>query len=63
MIPIELAPLEELGRLTARPWADAVTGLQIDSRRIEEGDLFVAVGGGEDFTARERVREIGRAHV
>jgi UDP-N-acetylmuramoyl-tripeptide--D-alanyl-D-alanine ligase len=56
MIPIELAPLEELGRLTARPWADAVTGLQIDSRRIEEGDLFVAVGGGEDFTAHALAR-------
>jgi len=56
MIPIELAPLEELGRLTARPWADAVTGLQIDSRRIEEGDLFVAVGGGEDFTGHALAR-------
>jgi UDP-N-acetylmuramoyl-tripeptide--D-alanyl-D-alanine ligase len=49
MIPLELAVLEPLGRLFARPWADAVTGLQIDSRRIEEGDLFVAVAGGEDF--------------
>lgn len=56
MIPVELASLEELGRLTARPWADAVTGLQIDSRRIEEGDLFVAVGGGEDFTAHALAR-------
>ena len=24
--------------------------MQVDSRRIEEGDLFFAVGGGEDFT-------------
>jgi UDP-N-acetylmuramoyl-tripeptide--D-alanyl-D-alanine ligase len=26
-----------------------VTGVEIDSRRVEEGDLFVAVGGGADF--------------
>jgi UDP-N-acetylmuramoyl-tripeptide--D-alanyl-D-alanine ligase len=37
------------GRLDAAPWADDVTGVQVDSRRIEEGDLFVAVAGGEDF--------------
>jgi UDP-N-acetylmuramoyl-tripeptide--D-alanyl-D-alanine ligase len=37
------------GRLDRAPWADEVTGVQIDSRRIEEGDLFVAVGGGADF--------------
>jgi UDP-N-acetylmuramoyl-tripeptide--D-alanyl-D-alanine ligase len=49
MIPLELSFLEPLGRLHARPWADAVTGVKIDSRRIEEGDLFVAVGGGADF--------------
>ena len=56
MIPVELSLLEPLGRLTARPWADEVTGLQIDSRRIEEGDLFVAVSGGEDFTAHALAR-------
>jgi UDP-N-acetylmuramoyl-tripeptide--D-alanyl-D-alanine ligase len=37
------------GRLDAAPWADDVTGVQVDSRRIEEGDLFVSVAGGEDF--------------
>src|SRR5204863_7424121 len=31
------------------PWATEVTGVQIDSRRIAEGDLFVAVGAGADF--------------
>ncbi len=41
----ELAP----GRLEAAPWAEHVTGLKTDSRRVEEGDLFVAVGGGADF--------------
>jgi UDP-N-acetylmuramoyl-tripeptide--D-alanyl-D-alanine ligase len=49
LIPVELPLLEPLGRLQARPWADTVTGVQIDSRRIEEGDLFVAVNGGSDF--------------
>jgi len=56
VIPVELSLLEPLGRLTARPWAADVTGLQIDSRRIEEGDLFVAVAGGEDFTAHALAR-------
>ena len=56
MIPLELSMLEPLGRLVARPGADAVTGVQIDSRRIEEGDLFVAVGGGEDFVEHALAR-------
>ena len=40
----------ELGRLGAAPGAARVTGLQIDSRRVGEGDLFVAVGSGGAFT-------------
>jgi UDP-N-acetylmuramoyl-tripeptide--D-alanyl-D-alanine ligase len=56
VIPIEFSLLEPLGRLTTRPWANEATGLQIDSRRIEEGDLFVAVSGGEDFTAHALAR-------
>lgn len=56
MIPLELAVIEPLGRLIARPWADAVTGMQVDSRRIEEGDLFVAVGGGSDFVEHALAR-------
>ncbi len=56
MIPLELSIVEPLGRLTARPWADEVTGMQIDSRRIDEGDLFVAVGGGTDFIAHALAR-------
>ena len=51
MIPLTLDEVAELcpGRLDRAPWADEVTGVQIDSRRIEEGDLFVEVGGGGDF--------------
>jgi UDP-N-acetylmuramoyl-tripeptide--D-alanyl-D-alanine ligase len=56
VIALELELIEPLGRLSARPWVDEVTGLQIDSRRIEEGDLFVAVGGGEDFVAHALAR-------
>jgi UDP-N-acetylmuramoyl-tripeptide--D-alanyl-D-alanine ligase len=56
VIPLELAVIEPLGRLIARPWASEVTGLQIDSRRIEEGDLFVAVGAGADFAAHALAR-------
>ena len=63
MIPLELAVVEPLGKLTARPWADAVTGMQIDSRRIEEGDLFVAVGGGADFIAHALARGAAAALV
>jgi UDP-N-acetylmuramoyl-tripeptide--D-alanyl-D-alanine ligase len=51
VIPLTLDEVAELcsGRLDRAPWADEVTGVQIDSRRIEEGELFVAVGGGGDF--------------
>jgi UDP-N-acetylmuramoyl-tripeptide--D-alanyl-D-alanine ligase len=63
MIPLELDLIEPLGRLFARPWADAVTGLQIDSRRIAEGDLFVAVGGGEDFVEHALARGAAAALV
>ncbi|HST17830.1 MAG TPA: UDP-N-acetylmuramoyl-tripeptide--D-alanyl-D-alanine ligase [Gaiellaceae bacterium] len=56
MIPLELSVVEPLGRLHARPWADAVTGLQVDSRRIEEGDLFVAIDGGADFVEHALAR-------
>jgi UDP-N-acetylmuramoyl-tripeptide--D-alanyl-D-alanine ligase len=41
----ELAP----GRLDRAVWADEVTGVQVDSRRIDEGDLFVAIGPGVDY--------------
>jgi UDP-N-acetylmuramoyl-tripeptide--D-alanyl-D-alanine ligase len=63
MIPLELDILEPLGRLVARPWADAVTGMQVDSRRIEEGDVFVAVGGGADFVEHALARGASAALV
>ena len=63
MIPLELEVIEPLGKLTARPWADGVTGMQIDSRRIEEGDLFVAVGDGADFVSHALARGAAAALV
>ena len=47
MIPLEIQVLDGLGRVDAR--ADRFTGVQVDSRRIATGDLFVAVGRGADF--------------
>jgi UDP-N-acetylmuramoyl-tripeptide--D-alanyl-D-alanine ligase len=51
VIPLSLDEVEQLcpGRLVRGRWTDEVTGVTIDSRRVEEGDLFVAVGGGADF--------------
>jgi UDP-N-acetylmuramoyl-tripeptide--D-alanyl-D-alanine ligase len=47
VIPLETPLLAHLGLVEAR--ADTFTGVQVDSRRIAAGDLFVAVGGGEGF--------------
>ena len=49
MIPLALDEIEGLGRLARAGWTDEATGVHIDSRRVEEGDLFVAVGRGADF--------------
>lgn len=47
MIALETSVLDGLGDLEAR--ADSFTGVQVDSRRIVPGDLFVAVGRGAEF--------------
>jgi len=49
VIPLPLDIAAELGELDRAGWTDELTGLQVDSRRIEEGDLFIALRGGEDF--------------
>jgi UDP-N-acetylmuramoyl-tripeptide--D-alanyl-D-alanine ligase len=50
VIPLSI---DDVQRLAPGDWrttdADRVTGVQIDSRRIEPGELFVAVGGGADY--------------
>jgi UDP-N-acetylmuramoyl-tripeptide--D-alanyl-D-alanine ligase len=52
VIPLPLSELGGLGRLESK--ADEVTGVQIDSRRVRPGDLFVAVRGGIDFIDEAR---------
>ncbi len=56
MIPLPLAEVEPLGRLARAGWTDEATGVQIDSRRVEEGDLFVVVGSGGDFVKHALAR-------
>ena len=43
-----------VGRLEGE--ADVVTGVRVDSRLVERGDLFVAVAGGDAFLADARAR-------
>lgn len=50
-----------LGRLAGD--AAAVTGVQIDSRLVRPGDLFVAVAGGEAFLDDARARGAGATLV
>jgi UDP-N-acetylmuramoyl-tripeptide--D-alanyl-D-alanine ligase len=49
VIPLPLELVRPLGRLETAAGATVIAGVQIDSRRIEPGDLFVAVGRGADF--------------
>jgi UDP-N-acetylmuramoyl-tripeptide--D-alanyl-D-alanine ligase len=49
MIPLPLDLAAAFGTLQRAGWTDEFTGVQVDSRRIREGDLFVGFGGGEDF--------------
>jgi UDP-N-acetylmuramoyl-tripeptide--D-alanyl-D-alanine ligase len=50
-----------LGRLEGD--ADAVTGVQVDSRLVEQGDLFVAVSGGEAYVDDARARGVAATLV
>jgi UDP-N-acetylmuramoyl-tripeptide--D-alanyl-D-alanine ligase len=43
-----------LGELESR--ADEITGVEVDSRRVRPGDLFVTVSGGEAFMEDARAR-------
>ena len=54
MIPLPLSEIRPLGRVDGD--ADSVTGVDVDSRRIRPGDLFVAVTGGEAFLDDARAR-------
>jgi UDP-N-acetylmuramoyl-tripeptide--D-alanyl-D-alanine ligase len=50
VIALRLDELPPLGELHAR--GDEITGVKVDSRRVEPGDLFVALGRGVDFLAQ-----------
>jgi len=52
VIPLRLEELRWLGEL----WGDAdvVTGVEVDSRRVGPGDLFVAIGGGVAYVDEAR---------
>jgi UDP-N-acetylmuramoyl-tripeptide--D-alanyl-D-alanine ligase len=54
VIPLRVEELPPLGQLDAH--ADEITGVQVDSRRVERGDLFVAVGRGVEFRNEALVR-------
>jgi UDP-N-acetylmuramoyl-tripeptide--D-alanyl-D-alanine ligase len=55
VIPLALADLPP-GRLETAPGAEWITGVKIDSRLVEPGDLFVAVGRGVEFLEDARAR-------
>jgi UDP-N-acetylmuramoyl-tripeptide--D-alanyl-D-alanine ligase len=54
VIPLRIDELPPLGELDAH--AEEITGVQVDSRRVEHGDLFVAVGRGAEFRNEALVR-------
>jgi len=55
VIPLALADLPP-GRLDTAPGAEGITGVKIDSRLVEAGDLFVAIGRGIEFVEDARAR-------
>jgi len=56
VIAVPVSEIGHLGRLEADVDVDEITGVEIDSRRVGPGDLFVAVRGGIDFLADARSR-------
>ena len=54
MIAFETSVLARLGDVEAH--ADSFTGVQVDSRRVDEGDLFVAIGPGVDYAKHALAR-------
>jgi UDP-N-acetylmuramoyl-tripeptide--D-alanyl-D-alanine ligase len=56
VIPLSLAEVRALapGRLEGD--AETITGVKVDSRRVQPGDLFVVVSRGEEFIGDARAR-------
>jgi len=56
VIPLSLAEVRELASGRLEGDAETITGVKVDSRRVEPGDLFVVVSRGEEFLADARAR-------
>jgi UDP-N-acetylmuramoyl-tripeptide--D-alanyl-D-alanine ligase len=56
VIPLSLAEVRELAPGRLEGTAETITGVKVDSRRVEPGDLFVVVSRGEEFLADARAR-------
>jgi UDP-N-acetylmuramoyl-tripeptide--D-alanyl-D-alanine ligase len=56
VIPLSLAEVRELAPGRLEGTAETITGVKVDSRRVEPGDLFVVVSCGEAFLADARAR-------
>jgi UDP-N-acetylmuramoyl-tripeptide--D-alanyl-D-alanine ligase len=56
VIPLTLAEVRELAPGRLEGTAETITGVEIDSRRVEPGDLFVVVSRGEAFLEDARSR-------
>jgi UDP-N-acetylmuramoyl-tripeptide--D-alanyl-D-alanine ligase len=63
LIPLELAEVRELVEGELKGEADEITGVTIDSRRVEPGDLFVAVGAGVEYVEDALANEAAAALV
>jgi UDP-N-acetylmuramoyl-tripeptide--D-alanyl-D-alanine ligase len=64
VIPLSINEVQRLAPGDLRTTgADRVTGVQIDSRRIEPGDLFVAVGRGAEYVDEALAAGAGAALV
>jgi UDP-N-acetylmuramoyl-tripeptide--D-alanyl-D-alanine ligase len=65
VIPLSLDEIRALcpGRLERAPNAELVTGLELDSRLIQPGDLFVAIRGGVDYVDEALARGAAAALV
>jgi UDP-N-acetylmuramoyl-tripeptide--D-alanyl-D-alanine ligase len=56
VIPLTIAEVEKLAPGPLEATGDRITGVKIDSRLVEPGDLFIAIGSGRAFLAEARDR-------
>ena len=56
MIPLTITEVEALGAGRVEATGERITGVKIDSRLVEPGDLFVAIGAGKNFLADAHAR-------